>query len=234
MSSTDPAARVRKTHGFAPDIQKYRDTDDKLFMSIEEAISICEALADEVKASGCPIDVVIGIANGALLPTRVIADRLGMPYEFVRYRRRGSTIKRRMGKVPGMRALVAWLYGFKPIARRLRGAIERFNELDTTSASAESARPRLPGAGRVLLVDDAIDSGQSIAIAREQLRERGATDILNLVMTWSDQFDSKANYNVEPEYYLNRRVQHYPWSENNPEFKRYRAWLHDHNLREWN
>lgn len=214
-------------------VQKYRETDDKLFMSLAESVHVCEALADEVRDDGYAMDAIVGIANGALLPTRVIADRLGLPCEFVRYRRQGSTIKRRLGKVPGLRALVTWLYGFGAIARKLAPIIDSFNKLDTDSAKSNTDLTRFAGSGRVLLVDDAIDSGQSIAIACEQLRKRGATEIRTVVITWSDKHDSKANCGVEPEYFLNRRVQHYPWSENNPELKHYQQWLTDHELKEW-
>ncbi|MEM7378820.1 MAG: phosphoribosyltransferase family protein, partial [Pseudomonadota bacterium] len=107
------------------------------------------------------------------------------------------------------------------------------NRLDSDSAKANDTDTAFAGDGRVLLVDDAIDSGQSIAIACEQLSARGAREIRTVVITWSDKHDSLANCGVEPAYFLNRRVQHYPWSENNPALSAYRRWLADHGLEEW-
>ncbi|MEM9601920.1 MAG: phosphoribosyltransferase [Pseudomonadota bacterium] len=232
-TNTQPHVNQARDDDAVQTVQKYRETDDKLFMSLDEAVILCEALADEVRSSGFAADAVVGIANGALLPTRVIADRLGMPCEYVRYRRQGSTIKRRLGKVPGLRELVVWLYSFKAVANRLAPIMDSFNRLDSDSAKDNDSTSGFPGDGRVLLVDDAIDSGQSIAIACEQLRARGAQEIRTAVITWSDAHDSMTNFGIKPEYYLNRRVQHYPWSENNKEIQAYRAWLSAHDLYEW-
>jgi|GEM_PF-1578452 len=217
----------------ASSVLKYRQTDEKLFMTLAESVHLCEALADEVRDSGYEIDAIVGIANGALLPTRVIADALGMPCEFVRYRRQGSTIKRRLGKIPGLRQFVTWIYGFRSIAKRLAPVIDKFNTLDTDASSDAETPADLPGSGRVLLVDDAIDSGQSIQIAREKLYQRGASEVRTVVITWSDKHDSAGKYDVVPEYFLNRRVQHYPWSENNSELKLYQGWLASNDLQEW-
>ncbi len=213
-------------------LNKYRTATTKMNMTLEESIRICEHLADEVTRCGVQYDAIVGIANGALLPTRVIADRLAMPCEFIRLRRQGSSIKSRLSKVPGMRTLVSWLFGFRAIARTLAPIMDSFNKLQTEKTVSETTG--FPGDGRVLLVDDAIDSGQSIVAAQQLLLERGASVVHTVVMTWSDSqsFDADCQLD-EPEYWLNRRIQHYPWSGNNPMNGDYKTWLARHDLAEW-
>ena len=213
-------------------IDKYRSTNDKLFMSLEESVLICTSLAHTVRQSGWRVDAVVGIANGALLPTHVIAEALECDYEYIRIRRRASTIKRRLGRILGVRTLFSWLYSIRPIARLLRWVIEPFNTLEHDTAPPSNTEAS--DIGHILLVDDAIDSGQSIAAGIELLKARGACEIRTAVISWSDAYDSATQYGVTPEYFFNRRVQHYPWSENNPAWANYRDWLQQHNLQEWN
>ncbi len=213
-------------------ITKYRDATSKMHMTLDESVQICEHLADQVRQSGYQCDAIVGIANGALLPTHVIAARLDMPCEYIRLRRQGSSIKAKLARVPGLKAVISWLFSFRGIARRVAPIMDSFNKLKTEDTVAESTA--FPGSGRVLLVDDAIDSGQSIVAARDMLLARGASEVRTVVMTWSDRQSFDANCALyEPEYWLNRRIQHYPWSGNNPMNGAYKSWLAERDLAEW-
>ena len=55
---------------------KYRSVDQKIFMTLREAEVLSHDLAAEILAVERP-DLLVGIANGALLPTRIVADNIG-------------------------------------------------------------------------------------------------------------------------------------------------------------
>lgn len=211
-------------------VRKYAEIEEKIFMSLDEAVDLSKGLAERVSEAEYSPDYVIGIANGALLPTHVVANELGLPFEYIRMRRQGSRWKRRLAKVPGVRAVFSQLFRVQAFARLVAPIMDSVNKLE----SEEVDKSKLPHAGRsILLVDDAIESGQSIASAVDMLILQGAQTVKVAVIGWSKRIDSEQKHGVVPDYVLNRRLQHYPWSENNPEVHAYRDWLAERQLAEW-
>lgn len=211
-------------------VRKYAEIEEKVFMSLEESIDLSKGLAEVVSASDYKPDYVIGIANGALLPTHVVANQLKLSFEYIRMRRQGSRWKRRLAKIPGVRAVFSLLFKVQAFARLVAPIIDSVNKLE----SEEVDKNNLPHEGRsILLVDDAIESGQSIASAVDMLLLQGAKTVEVAVIGWSKRIDSEQKHGVVPDYVLNRRLQHYPWSENNPQVHSYREWLTEHDLAEW-
>jgi len=216
--------------GVAEVVKKYAEIETKVNMSLEEAVALSKGLADCVSSGEFRPNYVIGIANGALLPTHVVATELDLPFEYIRMRRQGSRWKRRLAKIPGLRFLFSLLFKVQIFARLVAPLIDSVNKLE----SEEADKNQLPHRGKhILLVDDAIESGQSIAAAVELLEAQGAESVKVAVIGWSKRLNSEQNHGVVPDYVLNRRLQHYPWSENNPEVHDYRKWLAARDLAEW-
>ena len=65
---------------------KYRSIDQKIFMTMREAEVLSHDLATEILAVERP-DLLVGIANGALLPTRIRGGR----HRFCQLSRRSCT-----------------------------------------------------------------------------------------------------------------------------------------------
>lgn len=211
-------------------VRKYAEIGEKINMSLDEAVALSKGLARVVARGDYRPNYVIGIANGALLPTQVLATELALPFEYIRMRRQGSRWKRRLAKVPGLRSVFSLLFRAQLFARLVAPVIDRVNKLESEDVDEKA----LPHRGRrILLVDDAIESGQSIAAAVELLKAQGASSVEVAVISWSRRLDSEQNHGVVPDYVLNRRLQHYPWSENNPQVHAYREWLSAHDLAEW-
>lgn len=211
-------------------VRKYAEIEEKINMSLEEAVDLSKGLAACVAEGDFKPDYVIGIANGALLPTQVVATELALPFEYIRMRRQGSRWKRRAAKIPGLRAAFSLLFKAQAFARLVAPIIDGVNKLESEEVNQDDR----PHQGRsILLVDDAIESGQSIRAAVDMLLLQGAQSVKVAVIGWSERLDSEQKHGVVPDYVLNRRLQHYPWSENNPQVHAYRNWLAEHDLKEW-
>lgn len=211
-------------------VKKYADINEKVFMTLDEATALSKALAASVAAGDFQANYIIGIANGALLPTHVVANELELPFEYIRMRRQGSRWKRRAAKIPGFRWLFSTLFRLQLFARLVAPLIDSVNKLESERVEQNTK----PHEGRdILLVDDAIDSGQSIAAAVDMLMLQGARNVKVAVISWSKRLDSEQIHGVVPDYVMNRRLQHYPWSENNPQVHDYRRWLGEQGLEEW-
>lgn len=226
----DAAEIVREDSRVDAVVRKYAEIEDKIYMDLGEAIDLSKGLAAVVSKGEYKPDYVIGIANGALLPTHVVANELNLPFEYIRMRRQGSRWKRRAAKVPGLRFVFSQLFRLQAFAKFVAPFIDSVNKLESEEVD-EQAKPH---EGRsILLVDDAIESGQSIAAAVDMLVLQGASNVKVAVIGWSQRIDSEKKHGVVPDYVLNRRLQHYPWSENNPEVHGYRKWLSENDLKEW-
>ena len=87
MSGTHAITRPRSSAYF-----KFLDIDKTVYMTMEEAIALSRDLADTIDLSGRP-DMLVGVANGALLPMKVVSDELGLSMRVVHLRRKGSRYK---------------------------------------------------------------------------------------------------------------------------------------------
>ncbi len=211
--------------------EKYRLIDDKLFMSVHEAEILSRGLAEKVMAEGIKVDKVIGIANGAILPATVIAEYMSLPLEMERIRRKGSGIKRKLAKVPFLLELVTFMYKL-PITRDvLKFVMNKFNRLEENDSQQQSESQE---ESTVLVVDDAVETGQTLKrIIEIQLEINPSVKIYTAVISWSVAFKNPVPGAVEPDFFISKRIQHYPWSQNSDHFADYQKWLQDRGLQEW-
>jgi hypoxanthine phosphoribosyltransferase len=203
-------------------ISKYSQTNEKLFMTMEEVFCLSQELSRRIGREHPQIEKVVGIANGAAMMTKIIADELDLSFDMVRIRRNGSFLKDRLEKFPGVRKIASLIYGI-PI---LNWPMVQIMQWLNRAPIVESSESALLLPKKVVLIDDVIDSGQSVLAAIDILSNSGATDITCAVMVWSDWAERRgATPLFEPDYYIGRRVQHFPWSKNNPNYQEYCEWI---------
>jgi hypoxanthine phosphoribosyltransferase len=183
-----------------------------------EAETFARRLAELVKASQTNPDLVIGIADGGVHPALHVARALQVPLCTYRVSRASAPLKEQF---QFMRHALRWRF-----TRRLIRGIGR--NLDRGRASVRHDPEKLDSdvtAKRILLVDDCIDSGAATAAVRSMLRERGAAEVQIAVLCWTARSNSNVRYGIEPDVFLFRHLDSYPWSLENPEFPQFREWL---------
>ena len=91
--ATRARANVRDDAGVAAALKRLPKHS---YLSIAEAEAVGRHVARQFLCRGANPDLVVGIANGALLMTQVVSTELGRPFEIVNVRRKGSRIKHRL------------------------------------------------------------------------------------------------------------------------------------------
>jgi len=200
-------------------VSRYENSRQGEVMSIREACVLSEELARRLSAASVRPDVVLGIANGGLLVADVVARSLAIPLEVMKIQRRGSGVKKALTRVPGARRLLAWLYDHTILRRPMAWLLLRSEKL---KAPAES-RPSGEGPFRgkvVVLVDDCIESGQTIAVARDMMLRAGAGRVQVACLSWTplavDLPQRKLVADVAPDVHVSPVVHIYPWSTSSP------------------
>jgi hypoxanthine phosphoribosyltransferase len=223
-------------------VRKYAEAETKLFMTLAEAEALSIELAMRIRRKAAAITdkqwIVVGIANGGLMVAKIVAETLGFPFEPIRIQRSGTRLKRKIGKYDWVVRCVDSLLRMplsRPVLRRL---IDKMNRLKTDTdgrlAIESGARQASFKGNHIILVDDCINSGQTIQLAKKTLLAAGAKDVLTGVLTVynseKDQFKSKQ---FGPLVYLNTRIHHYPWSQNNNEYDDLLYWLNERGIKPW-
>lgn len=198
-----------------------RSSSSRALVTLEQAAQLSRELAGQVAKSGFEPDLVVGIANGGAFPAFIVAEALGRPCRFFRVQRSSTGVKQALAfaRVP----LGSWLLR-RPAKFASRYLDRRLSRTRTIS------RPSFEGveSGRVLLVDDCIDTGASIALVRSVLEKHHPGELRTAVLSWMTKHDSVGLHAVRPDFYLNRTLPAYPWSLENPEFAQFRLWLGEH------
>jgi hypoxanthine phosphoribosyltransferase len=203
--------------------------DRKVYMSLDEALGLSQALAQRARALSPTPDLAVGLANGAVLPTRVVADALGVPFQMVKVRRQGSRLKQRLSALKRLLRLPPGVLRH-PLVNAFSLAFDRrFGRIEASPGTLG-----FPVAGKtVLVIDDCIDSGASVAHVRDRLVAAGAARVQIAVLCWSNKHDTEADHRVVPDIHLHRRIQYYPWSINSPHYAAFVAWLERAGLSLW-
>ena len=210
--------------------RRYAATQEKLYMTMPEAEALSRQVGRELKRVPDRFDLVVGLANGALLPTRIIAEELGVPYEMVKVRRQGSRWIQRLQGVKRALSLPSGLLTWGPFGLFWYWFQRRFNKLEKSEKSFD-----FEVAGKhIALIDDCIVSGGSVRYVLDRLVEAGAASVRVGVICWSD--DQKAidpTKNVVPDVYLHRAVHFYPWSSSSPHLQEFEGWLRARKMELW-
>lgn len=205
---------------------KFLAIDRTIYMTMGEAQALSRDLADVIRAAIRP-DLLVGVANGALLPMKIAADELNVPFRVVHLRRRGSRLKRRLFAVKEALGIpTAFL--ITPPMRALQTAFEqRTKTLEETDGAFD-----FDVSGKtVVVVDDSIQTGGTARHVKERIMRKGAARVLIAVICWYKGVNDSGDWS--PDLYLHRRYQWYPWSNNSPYFNEYLAWLAENGLQYW-
>jgi adenine/guanine phosphoribosyltransferase-like PRPP-binding protein len=210
--------------------RRYAVTHEKLNMTLPEAEQLSRYLGSELKRSSDRIDLAVGLANGAILPTKIVAEVLGVPFQMVKVRRQGSRWIQRLQGVKRALSLPSGLLTWGPFGLFWYWFQRRFNKLEKSENSFA-----FEVAGKhIALIDDCIVSGGSIRYVQDRLKEAGAASVKVAVICWSD--DLKAidpTKNVVPDVFLHRDVHFYPWSSSSPHLGAFEDWLRARKLELW-
>jgi hypoxanthine phosphoribosyltransferase len=184
------------------------------------ARALAQQLAEEIARSSVRPDLVIGVANGGVYPAFYIAEALGIPLHVYRVLRASARLKERFAFV---RKALRWKL-FRPVIRWLTHFVDA--TMLSVSGGPDTLHDHVADK-HVLVVDDCIDSGASMALVRSKLLERGAAQVSIAVLCWTDRFDSIKRHGIAPDFVLVRQLDSYPWSADNPEFLEFKAWLQE-------
>ncbi len=197
-------------------------------VTLDEAEALARDLAAAVTASGYHPQSVVGLANGAIFPAKVVADALGIPFHIVRVRRKGSRYKQRLRVIKDALHIPSGLIMWGPI-KALWVVFQ--NRTSTLEEGAQSFAFDVAGQ-RVLMVDDCVETGASFRYVEARLRAGGAVEIRTAVYCWSDMPNVSPDLS-RPDVYLHREIQYYPWSNNSRHLGRFHDWLKANGLSLW-
>jgi hypoxanthine phosphoribosyltransferase len=204
--------------GFSEAFAKYERATEKGFMTMAEATDLSRDLAIKVRRADVASDLVVGIANGASMPARIVSDELEQPLEIVFVRRQGSRIKRRLLVVKDFLRIPPQLILWGPFLPLWRFFQNRTSKLE----GGEGSLGFDVTGKRVLLVDDCVVTGNSLRHVRDRLLGAGASAVTTAVICWC-KYDTTSV--MEPEFHLHTQIQVYPWSNNSPWYRDFLEWL---------
>jgi adenine/guanine phosphoribosyltransferase-like PRPP-binding protein len=209
-------------------VGKFGEAARPLPMSLAEAEMLSIEVARRATHETTPFDVVVGLANGALLPTKVVADELGLPFEILHVRRKGSGYKQKLLFIKKLFRIPSWLilWGpFKPLWDLFQKATNTLEEGDGDNVGVFQDK-------RVLLIDDCIVSGASLKYVHDKLISAGAVYIKAAVICWCEDVPGGRPAQC-PDIYLHRQIHTYPWAGNSDEWEAFKLWLGRHGLKLW-
>lgn len=191
-------------------------SEEKLFMTIDQAEAVSAELGRRLYRKYPEVDCIVGIANGGLLPAYIVSKTMKLPLKIIDIRRRGSSIKHKLFRLAPLSNLIFALYQLQPI-RRVMGPLSNRLAVPVVRQS-----PQIKSIRNCALVDDAIETGRTLARAKMILEKQGLRNIVTAAISWSHLYTDTS---YPPDIHICRRVHHYPWSGNNPEYKKYQSWL---------
>jgi hypoxanthine phosphoribosyltransferase len=194
---------------------------------MREAQDQSRDLAKEILGYDGQPDMVVGPANGALLPAKIVADFLRAPLEIVHIRRKGSRYKQIFFSVKAALHIPNFVLTLPPLMPLWRYLQERYSGLEQSgNAFNFDVRGKY-----VVIVDDAIHTGRSARYIKEQLLRQGAMKVRIAVLCWYKGIGDSGDW--APDIYLHRQDQYYPWSNNSPHLQEFMAWLPANGLKFW-
>lgn len=173
---------------------------------LAELPALAGKLVERVRASGFAPDVIVYVESGARLLAYELGARFGVPVLPVWVRRGGHGVKKRLAPLAALLPVVArdWL----------RRAEERSGVHRLTGRVAAMGEEVALQGKRVLLVDDASDTGRTLGVARELVCARGAVpaDVRTAMLA-----ATTPAAHVVADFYVFDRNCRMPWSADSGE-----------------
>jgi hypoxanthine phosphoribosyltransferase len=202
--------------------------EQTLYATIEDVETLSRALAVRIAGLTPSADLVVGVANGGLLPAKIVGEVLGLPVSMVRVRKKGSRWKQRMGRVARAAGIPPRLILWGP----LRSLWVIFQQRTRSLEVDGEALGFDVGGRRVVVVDDVVETGATFRLIETRLLGAGAQRVSTAAICWSQMPDVPAA-EARPDVYLHRQIQFYPWSNNTVHRGSFQAWLTRNGLSLW-
>jgi hypoxanthine phosphoribosyltransferase len=202
--------------------------EQTLHATIEDVETLSRALAVKIATLTPSLDLVVGVANGGLLPAKIVGEVLGLPVSMIRVRKKGSRWKQRMGRVAHAIGIPPRLILWGPLRSLWVIFQQRTRSLEVDGDALEfDVCDR-----RVVLVDDVVETGATFRLIELRLREAGAQSVSTAAICWSAMPGVPAA-GARPDVHLHRQIQFYPWSNNTIHRGSFQAWLARNGLSLW-
>ena len=228
-----PADTLEEQADFAIALH-FRALEKKGYLSLADSQAVLRVAARDIRDRFGAPDLVVGIANGALLMTHVMAGEFKRPFEMIYVRRKGSRLKQRLVRIKQALRIPNFLITQGPMAIFWRIFERTLSKRWSTELELQHSGLSFDVLGQtVLLVDDCIVTGASIISSFHQLVQAGAARVIIGTLTLSDDSVVKAGEIGYPDYFMNRMIFYYPWSVNHPQYDEYLAWLEANKLTMW-
>ncbi len=199
---------------------KFANTREKLFMSVNEAIVLSQEIVRRISTLPNRPKIIICIGGGAILMSKVVSSSLGIPMKTIWIQRKGTIIKEKLSIIPGLNALISQWHQIPVLNIPLKYMMNKFSYLSTAS---QQLTPEVQGR-YVLILDDAIETGQTLIRATKIVHTSKARSIKTAALAWSDRSDLNQEDRIQPDIFIGGRVQHFPWSKNSPYRLDYEKW----------
>lgn len=164
-------------------------------------------MLEEIVSRDYVPDLIIGIENGGARVAESMFE--GITHKSVRCRRPSSESKDRATRTMELiRSLPEWLRNFLRMTEAALLSLKRTNRL---VPPVELPADLLKGAKKILVVDDAVDSGTTLLAVLTALRyQPGEREIKSAVLTVTTNNPVEtADYSI----YNNRTLLRFPWSK---------------------
>lgn len=179
-------------------------------MSFDECIDHSKELARQITETGFDPESVVGIANGGIVPARIVSDCLECPMVTVHVERPLTGMKQGLG----LQRLPKWAKNFLRRAEMLLG-FYRIMERRTIKSTSGPLSP-----GKCVIVDDSLDTGRTVAAVIQHLAKHAGTprnDIRIAVLTQI--FDDA---HPPADHHIFRNVNFcFPWSMDSQEYHKF-------------
>jgi hypothetical protein len=163
-----------------------------------------------------------------LLPSKIVAETLGLSGYMVKVRRKGSRNKQRLAVVARVLRIPPWLILWGPF----RAAWVFFQDRTSALESAEEPLGFDPAGLQVVMVDDCVETGNSFRHVAARLEAGGAASVRTAVYCWS-RMPKVPESQSRPDIYLHREIQIYPWTNNSSHIGAFPRWLEANNRELW-
>lgn len=175
-------------------------------MDFTEALASSEALAKKIEKRGFAPVAVIGIATGGLVPAHVVSTHLGCPLIIIKMARPLTGFKSRLGlsRIPK---------SVKNFLRRLEMSLGLYRILRKRKIAMISGELK---PGRYVIVDDSLDTGNTMRVALEYLWDTAAIPRSDVILASLTQIFDNASPAADVCMYRSVNFE-FPWSQDSPE-----------------
>jgi len=185
------------------------------YLTINEILAICKDVSASDRIRSFDPEVILYIKEAGWLIGTTLSQVLNLPLYGIKTSRIGNNTKQRFENFFGY---LPWQ--FSHLLRVIEMKLPIHKTLSKRDIIIDRNFLQLKFDTRILLVDDAIDSGVSFSSVVSFLRGKGYKNILSFVITTTS---DKPIYSADISYL--KEIITFPWSIGSPEYKKYKEYI---------